>query len=113
MNITQQTIEDKLILALSGKLDFQSRKSFQTAMAQAQATDHRQIILNLRQVPFIDSAGLGLLAMAYQDLKLANRQLILAAPQDNVVRILDLANIRKMMPIVATEHEIPKIPASV
>ena len=113
MNITQQTIEDKLILALSGKLDFQSHKSFQTAIAQAQATDHCQIILNLRQVPFIDSAGLGLLAMAYQNLKLANRQLILAAPQDYVLRVLELANIRKMMPIVATEHETPKIPASV
>jgi len=39
-NITHQTIEDKLILALSGRLDFPGHKSFQTAMAQAQATDH-------------------------------------------------------------------------
>ena len=64
-------------------------------------------------VPFVDSAALGMLALAHKNLKLANRQLILVAPQEYVLRVLELANIHKMMPIVATEHETPKIPASV
>ena len=57
-------------------------------MAQAQATDHGNIIPNLRLVPFIDSADLGLLLMAHKNLKLANRQLILASPQNYVLKVL-------------------------
>ena len=62
-------------------------------------------------VPFIDSAALGMLALAHKNLKLANRQLILVASQEYVLRVLELANIHKMMPIVATEHEAGMKPA--
>ncbi len=67
----------------------------------------------ISNVPFVDSAALGMLALAHETLKLVNRQLILVAPQEYVLRVLELANFHKMMPIGASEHEAGMNPTSV
>ena len=113
MTITQQMTDNKLTLTLSGRFEFQARKTFQEAICQAEATNHRDILLNLAQVPFIDSAALGLLSLAHQKFQLTQQHLILVAPQEYVLKVLKLAHIDKMMPIGATEQEAGKNFASV
>jgi len=113
MIITQQMMNNKLTLTLSGRFEYHDRKPFQEAIRQVQATNHRDIILNFAQVQFIDSGALGLLAVTHQNLKLSQQQLILLAPQENVLKVFNLVNIQKMIPIGATEEEARKNFASV
>ena len=113
MIITQQMMNHNLTLTLSGRFECQDRKLFQEAIRQVQATNHRDIILNFAQVQFIDSSALGLLAVTHQNLKLTQQQLILVAPQEHVLKVFNLVNIQKMMPIGATEQEARKNFASV
>ena len=108
MTITERMMDNKLILTLSGHFDFQARTLFREAIRQAQATNHRDILLNLVQVSFIDSAALGLLALTHQKLQLTHQHLVLVAPQGYVLKTLELADIHKMMPIAATEQEVGK-----
>lgn len=105
MNITHNTKDNKLILRLSGRFDFRARHVFQTAMEEIKKTTPREIILNLTQVSFIDSAALGLMALSYEKLNSANQRLILVASQGYVLKVLELANFQKKMSIVATEEE--------
>ena len=108
MRITQRIMNDKLILTLSGRFDFQARKTWQEAIEQAQATNHRDILLNFSQVSFLDSDALGLLTVAHQKFQLTQQHLILVAPQEYGLKVFNLVNLHKMMPIVATEQEAGK-----
>ena len=108
MIITQQMMNNKLTLMLSGRFTCQDRKLFQEAIRQATATNPRDIILNFAQVPFIDSDAVGMLAWAKQSFQLTQQQLILVAPQEYVSQVLNLLNLQKMIPIGTTEQEARK-----
>lgn len=82
MQVTERVDANKILLTLSGRFDFHARKTFQAAIEQAQSANPRSIILNLAQVPFIDSAGLGLLCLAHENLSKVHIPLALVAPQD-------------------------------
>ncbi len=84
------------VLALSGKLLFQSRHAFQDAVTQAEKTSPRLIILDLEELVHIDSAGLGLMALAHKKLTTQSISLAIANPQKTVREILLLTNMDKM-----------------
>ena len=102
MTITQNTKGNKLVLTISGKFDYSSRKTFQDSMDNAEASDPKHIILDLTPVPFMDSAGLGLLALAQQKLKNNGKTLTLVAPEGYVLKILTLANFHQKVTIAST-----------
>ncbi len=105
MNISQQTNGDATVLDISGRFEFSSRKLFMGALQKAQEGSPRHIILNFEGVPFLDSAALGLLALAQQTLKVQNIQLSLMKPQDYVQKVLELANFQKFIPVVSSITE--------
>lgn len=101
LNISS-SMQDKIhTLKLSGRFDFHVRKSFQTAIEQARAAESRRIILNFVDVPFIDSAGLGLLMLAKKNLVDSQCELTLAIPPGYVMEVMNLANMGKMFPIIS------------
>ena len=102
------TITQNLTLTLSGPFEYQDRKHFQEAIRQVQATNHQNIILDFAQVPFIDSAALGLLVLAHQNLKLTHQNLMIVAPRENVLKVFNSVNFHKIMPIKTTEQEARK-----
>ncbi len=99
MNVTAQQQQDTLILNLAGKFTFESRKSLQTALTQSVTPDIRKVSLNFSQVPFINSAGLGLLMLTSQDLEKDNIRLALAVPDGHAMNVLQLTNIDQKIPI--------------
>ncbi|RMH08387.1 MAG: STAS domain-containing protein [Nitrospirae bacterium] len=105
MTITQRTVPGAIILDLSGRFEFTVRKTFTAALEKAQEHPERHIVLNFQGVPFVDSAALGLLALAHQTLKLNNGRLSIAAPQEYVRKILDLANFPKFIPVYNSVDE--------
>ncbi len=87
------------VLAISGKMLFASRHAFQDAMAAAQQTNPRMIILDLTDLVHIDSAGLGLMAVAHKKLIPLGIGLTAANPQHTVREILLLTNMDQMYPL--------------
>lgn len=96
---TTQYDPQTLVLELSGKLIFSARQSYQHTINQAEATSPQHIILDLAQVSYIDSAGLGLLALSFKKLTGAGIQMSLASPQESVMQILELTNMGEMFTI--------------
>ena len=112
MNITEQVAVGKMVLTLTGRMDFQSRHSFHQAIERAKCSKLQQIILNLSNVPFIDSAGLGLLMLAHKTLGEANIRLSLEMPDGYVREVLILTNIGQKFPITVIQSEMaPKAAA--
>lgn len=60
-------------------------------------------MLNFKRVTFIDSAAIGLLALASHQFKSANRKLSLVGVQGTVQQVLNLAHIEQLIPFFASE----------
>ncbi len=105
MTITQRAIKDATVLDLKGDLTYSNRAAFKTAVEQVRSGGCRHLIVNLEQVRFMDSSGLGLLALLSQTFKVQQVQVSLLKPQSYVREIMSLANIPKMIPVYETEGE--------
>ena len=102
---TDTAVELKLI----GRLEFVARKLFLATISEVRARDPKSIMLNMEKVEYIDSAGMGLLMLAYKDLKEAGISLILRHPQERVFKILELAKISELLSIQRQEMETDRL----
>ena len=67
--------------------------------------DERRIIVNLEDVEFMDSTGLGVLVGALKRLKEKDGQLALVCPQGSVLRVLTVTGLNKVFAIHETVGE--------
>jgi anti-anti-sigma factor len=105
LDITQRAIKDAIVLDLNGDLSYSNRAALKTAVEQVKNRGCRHLIVNMEQVRFVDSSGLGLLVLMSQGFKLQHDQFSLLRPQSYVREIMSLANIPKMIPIYETEED--------
>ncbi|BCA54750.1 Stage II sporulation protein [Nitrospira sp. KM1] len=105
MEIRQRESKQAVVLELQGDLTYDNRTAFKDAVEQVKKTGCRHIIFDMEQVQFLDSSGLGLLALLSQNLKLSQVRLSLVNPQSYVREILALANISKLIPIHNSESD--------
>lgn len=99
MHIVEHMNADSTVLTLVGRMDFQERKVFQGAIENATLSKPRKIILKFTHVPFIDSAGIGLLMVAHKSLAQSQIALSLEVPQGYVMDVLTFAKIGKIIAI--------------
>jgi len=91
------------VLALAGPLTAATGAVFQNAMRREAPTD--TVILDLTDVPYIDSSGLGLLVTAYVVRKKAGRKMVLSGVNPRVQRLLDLTRTSSLFLIFSTPEE--------
>ena len=105
MTITQRAIKGAAVLDLKGDLTYSNRTAFKTAVEQVRNAGYRHLIVNLEQVRFMDSSGLGLLVLLSQTFRVQRARVSLLKPQSYVREIMSLANISKVIPIYETEGD--------
>ncbi len=99
MDITIRQVEGVTLLDLSGRITMGEASSMlRAAVQQALAANSKKIVVNLSQVSYIDSAGLGDLVGAYTSAKNAGAELKLL---NLTRRVKDLLVITKLSTIFA------------
>lgn len=95
-----QSQADGVCIRLAGPFDFHARKTFSAATADALARPGaRQIILDLAEVGYIDSAALGMLMLLRDRADAAGKRVVLRRAGDTVRRILDIARFERLFAI--------------
>ena len=105
MHVTEHLQDGVLVLTISGRFTFYSRKVFQAILKNAGTTKVRQILVNLQGVSFIDSSALGFLALGYLNLIHKQIHMCLVSPPQPVREMLELSNFPKFIPTYNTEDE--------
>ena len=105
MLITQTKQNGAVIVGLSGRLDFNARHEFQSAMDKAKESGAHVIVLNMKDVSFIDSAALGLITVAYKNMESEKIRVVIANVQDYVQKIFSLANLGNIIQIYPSVDE--------
>lgn len=105
MSITEHVHDGVLVLTVSNRLTFYSRKTFQAVMRHAERGAVEHVVINLSQVEYLDSVAIGMLALSQARLALQGIVLSLVEPLPTAKKVLDLANIPKLIPMYQTEEE--------
>ena len=83
-------ISDSRVLALAGKLGLDSVPDFLRAL---RAETEKNIILDLTEMTYVDSSGVGALVQQFSAMKKEGRQMILVKPHDRVVAVLQITKV--------------------
>jgi len=100
MKITQEINDKKATLKLEGNFTYTQRRAFQEMLKTVCTDPVEEVVVDLGQVAFLDSAALGLLMISHRQLGAEKRKLSLAYPQPTVRQIIELANLHKTIPMI-------------
>jgi anti-anti-sigma factor len=89
MHVTERLHGQTLILTISGRLTFYSRKMFQALVNTATLSGARHIIFDLNGVTFLDSSALGCLVLAYLKLQQGGIVMSLVGPQPHLQSLME------------------------
>ena len=91
------------VLTLSGPLTASNAPIFQNAMRREEPAE--TVILDLTEVPYIDSAGLGLLVTAYVSRQKSGRQMILSGINPRVQKLFEVTRVASLFLIFSSPEE--------
>ncbi len=100
MDLNIRHSEDQVVVALRGELDVEDAASAASALI-ALAARNCQIIVDLAGLEFIDSSGLAALVLARRHARQAGGDLLLSAPQRQVLRLLTVTRLIEVFAVDA------------
>ena len=96
-------VPEPFVIAPEGELDIASVGPFRDALAQAERRAGQDVVVDLSEVSFIDSSGLGALVDLHNRLRRDNRELAVVAPGGTAAAVLlNLAGLRNRLPVRET-----------
>ena len=91
------------VLVLSGPITAGNSAVLQNALRREEPAE--TIILDLSDVPYIDSAGLGLLVTAYVTRQKSGRKLVLSGINSRVQKLFDITRVASLFLIFSSPEE--------
>jgi anti-anti-sigma factor len=80
-------------------------KELRTACRRALDAGSRILLLNLADLTYVDSAGLGEIADCFKAATALGGRIMICEPRPTVVKLLNLTGLSKVMGVVASEAE--------
>jgi anti-anti-sigma factor len=97
--------EEATVIALSGELDLASSPELEERLEQVFGSGAQVVILDLRELDFMDSTGLSVLVKAHQTAEAAGRQLCLVKGTPQVQRLLSLTGVADRLRLLDSPEE--------
>ena len=94
------------IIAVSGELDLDSSPALQEELDRVSASDADLLIIDLRDLDFMDSTGLSVLVRAHQRAEEQGRQLAMVKGPQQVQRLLSLTGVADRLTVVDRPEDL-------
>jgi anti-anti-sigma factor len=94
------------VVALDGELDLAGAAALEQELARLDAKSPDAVVLDLRDVSFMDSSGLRVVAIASQHAEERGRRLALVPGSDQVMRVFEITRMRERLDFVAAPEEV-------
>lgn len=94
------------IIAVRGELDLATSPELEAQLRKVWDSGNEQLVIDLRELEFMDSTGLSIIVMAHQRLSDEGRQLSIVRGSQQVQRLLDLTGVSERLQLVDTPEEI-------
>jgi anti-anti-sigma factor len=97
MEINREARGDVLVLKAAGRLDAYSAAHLGSEISDVLRQGARQIELNLKEVPYISSAGIRVLLQSHKQLKGIEGSFAVTEPSEGVKAVLELAGVAELL----------------
>ncbi len=106
ISVKFEQIGSKMICKINGDIDaYHSAEVKKTLKEEMEKTSAEKVVLDMSEVPYVDSAGLGIMVALLKISRSLNKELILASLKQNVRRIFEMTRLDKVFRIVDTVEE--------
>ncbi len=93
-------------MVLSGELDLASGPELAQALDSLSGSPAQRLVIDLRQLEFMDSTGLSIIVRAHQRFADEGRELGLVRGPSQVQRLLDLTGVAERLRVVDAPEEL-------
>lgn len=100
-----EKVEHAVVVRPSGDIDLSRSPELRGYLAQVQKEKPRTIIIDLDDVPYMDSSGLATLVEAMQNARKSGTTLVLCSLHDRVRSIFEIARLEQVFQIVGGVSE--------
>ncbi len=106
MEVTHKQLRRCDLVTVSGRIDAATVKQLSDVLSEIKNAGRYNIVLNMKNVTYISSAGLSELIDTQNTCKQLNRgELVLAEVPDRIMDVLKLAGLTSLFKIFTTETE--------
>ena len=90
------------VLAVRGEIDVASAPEFHASLSDLIGKGSEVVMVDLSEVSFIDSSGLGALVGAEKEMRGAGHELRLVVTQPQITRLLELTGLDEVFTVVSS-----------
>jgi anti-sigma B factor antagonist len=105
-NVSVEGRGDATVLTLSGELDLAASPALERELGHVLAGPPAPLVVDLRQLEFIDSTGLSVLVRAHQRAEEQGRRFVLAGASAQVQRLLHLTGIAERLETADSPEQV-------
>lgn len=106
IQIDLKTHSDVLIIRLVGELDHHTADQVRNQVeTKIESEGIRHILLNLEELSFMDSSGLGVILGRYKQITQLGGKMIICAISPSIYRLFELSGMFKILKIVDSEEQ--------
>ena len=91
--------EQEAVVRLKGRLTFNDHAKLRALIREMLQNKAKRQVLDLSALEFVDSAGIGMLLIAREEMANVEKQLVLRAAAGQVKRVLTVAQLNKIVTI--------------
>ncbi|WP_174734073.1 anti-sigma F factor antagonist [Mesobacillus harenae] len=105
LNINMEIKREVLCIRLSGELDHHTADELRVKATKALEDNNvRHILLNLENLSFMDSSGLGVILGRYKQIKHLHGEMVVCKVSPSIKRLLDMSGLFKIVRLEPTEE---------
>jgi anti-anti-sigma factor len=105
-SVEEQNLGTATVVVANGELDLRTSPELEECLERVFVTDATLVILDLRQIEFMDSTGLRVLLSAHQRAHDTGKRFGLVRGAEQVERVLRLTGVRELLTVVDAPEEL-------
>lgn len=97
--------KDVLIVRIAGELDHYTAEKIRKEWQEKMYINHiKHVIVNLKDVPFMDSSGIGVILGRYKEVLQLGGEMVICHTSPDIKRLLDMSGLFKIVRLEESEQ---------
>jgi anti-sigma B factor antagonist len=106
LELSSSTLDGATVVHLAGEIDLSTAPFLQDELLRLTFEDGvTDLVIDLRDVEFMDSTGVGAIAASYRHLRDRDGRLALAGPTPSIAKVCDISGLARVLPMARTVEE--------
>lgn len=105
LSVTSREQGGRTVVEVGGEIDVYTAPALREKLNELVADGHHHLIVDMEQVDFLDSTGLGVLVGGLKKVRGHDGSLHLVCTQEKILKVFRITGLTKVFPIHATVDE--------